>query len=257
MIIRVLDVETCSLTANVVEIATVDLVRVGDEPWHRGRMWSSLVNPGGSIPPEASAVHHIVDADVASAPTFADVLPKVFEAVDDSGPPMLFAAHNIRFESQFITLPEGARWICTYKLGVTLWPDCPSHKNQVLRYFLHLNLEPALAMPPHRAGPDAYVTAAILRTAFRDFVVTPEDMVDISSKPVLLPRLHFGQHAGKPIADVPDSYLVWMTKQDSMDPDALYTAQCHLHDRRLAARSRGPVSADKVHEQQTRAESRR
>jgi len=32
----------------------------------------------------------------------------------------------------------------------------------VLRYWRNLVLDPALAMPPHRAGPDAYVTACLL-----------------------------------------------------------------------------------------------
>ena len=36
------------------------------------------------------------------------------------------------------------------------------HSNQVLRYWLGLRLDADLAMPPHRAGPDAYVTAHLL-----------------------------------------------------------------------------------------------
>lgn len=238
-IIRVIDLETRGLLPDdgVVEIATVDLIRDGDDersPWQRGRMWRSFVNPGKPIGPEVQAIHHIGDADVKDAPTLADVMPEVLAPGEDGKPPSIFAAHRASFERQFLDalMPPETKWICSWRVGVTCYPDASAHSNQALRYFLKLNLDPALAMPPHRAQPDAYVTAAIIRRMFSDFVITVDDMVNISSKPILLPRLHFGQHAGKAIEDVPTSYLEWMSKQDAMDPDALYTARAHLHDRK-------------------------
>lgn len=39
---------------------------------------SSLINPGRQIPADATAVHHISDADVAQAPTFEAFAPKLF-----------------------------------------------------------------------------------------------------------------------------------------------------------------------------------
>jgi len=38
-------------------------------------------NPGMEIPPEATAVHHITDADVANCPPFADFAPQVVKAL--------------------------------------------------------------------------------------------------------------------------------------------------------------------------------
>lgn len=255
MILRVVDVETTGVgpEAQVCEIATVDLVRQPDDTWVRGRLWSSLVCPGVPMPPDASAIHHLTDDDVAEAPALGDLMPAVLGPGDGTEKvPYAFVAHHADFERQFIKVP-GARWICTYRVGVTLWPECPRHTNQTLRYFLGLHLDPRLAMPPHRAAPDAYTTAAILRAGLRAFEVTPDELVGISDRPVALPRLHFGKHAGEPIADVPSGYLRWMLDQVDMDPDAKHTAKMNLHWRNEAARSRSPVSADKVLAEQKRA----
>src|SRR4029077_3866776 len=46
-------------------------------PDGRVTTWSSLVNPGQPIPPEATAIHGISDPMVASAPTFAQLVPTV------------------------------------------------------------------------------------------------------------------------------------------------------------------------------------
>ena len=42
---------------------------------------NTLLNPGEPIPAAATAIHHITDAMVASAPTFSDVLPRLTEAL--------------------------------------------------------------------------------------------------------------------------------------------------------------------------------
>lgn len=238
MIIRVVDVETCGLPPNdaqIVEVATVDLVSAGDPAlWGRGKMWSSLVNPGRPIPPEASAVHHITDDMVKDAPRFAD-LPPFLAAAD------LVCAHAAKFERECLRLNDASadvdimRWICTYKCGVLLFPDAPNHKNQTLRYFLGLKLADASLALPHRALGDAYVTAAILRTFLR--AATIEQMVEASSGPVMLPKLTFGEHAMKPIAEVPTSYFEWIVHKSKgpWDEDVLHTAKCQLAERRQGA----------------------
>ena len=54
--------------------------------------------------------------------------------------------------------------MCTYKCALRLWPELPSHSNQVIRYERRPHvLDRALGLPAHRAGPDAYVTAHHLR----------------------------------------------------------------------------------------------
>lgn len=79
MLIRVVDLETCGLEppAGICEIGFCDLVKDGQE-WIVGRPANLLVDPGMPIPPETSAVHHIVDEDVAGAPDFAAAARVVF-----------------------------------------------------------------------------------------------------------------------------------------------------------------------------------
>lgn len=47
------------------------------------RTWSTYVNPGVPIPPEATEVHGITDVDVKDAPSFASLAPKLWGALSD------------------------------------------------------------------------------------------------------------------------------------------------------------------------------
>jgi exodeoxyribonuclease X len=250
VIIRIFDIESCGLaTADMqaVEVATVDLISLderldaqGRPEWTRGRMWSSLVNPGRKIPVSAMAVHHITDEMVAGAPTFEQLL----SALTDGDP--IFAAHHLRFDlgawevsSRGAGLPDPARCLCSYKAAVTAWPDAPGHKNQELRYWLGLKLaDPSLAQP-HRALGDAYVTAAIVRRLLRELTV--EQMIEIAAKPLLLPYFTFGKHAMRPIDELPGDYLGWVVQNVTDNEDVQHTARHHLEKRRAAQRSRSPV----------------
>lgn len=53
------------------------------------------------------------------------------------------------------------------------------------------------------------------------------EMIDISSRPALLPKFRFGKHANIPLADVPKDYLRWILSQD-FDEDMKYTANHYL-----------------------------
>ena len=65
----VLDFETTGPDPKSCQPVELGVVRF--EQGHPVQRWSSLINPGCPIPPAATAVHGITDADVASAPTFA------------------------------------------------------------------------------------------------------------------------------------------------------------------------------------------
>ena len=245
MIIRVIDVETTGLDtdkhARVVEIATVDLLLVDGQRWVRGESWSSLVNPGVAIPPEMSSVHHITDDMVADKPSLDAVVPQI-----TVNAPTYYAAHQAKFEKHFLPMINQTKFICTRKAATTLWPDCPNHKNQTLRYWLGLKLADPAAAIPHRAAGDAYVTAAILRrmlaTKLTDGkAVTPEWLLDVSSKPVLLTKLHFGKHAGEPCERIPSDYWKWVVDNIKDDEDVQYTAQTWQAHYRQAKRNRSPV----------------
>lgn len=218
MRIRICDVETTGLepTDKVVEIGSYDLLD-GEVCLGRG----TLVNPEVPIPPEMSAVHHIVDTDVECYVRWPEAVAGIV-----AGPVNAFAAHQAKFERQWITddLTGGVPFLCTYRCALRLWPEAPSHSNQALRYWLKpAGLHRALADPAHRAKPDAYVTAHLLRELLKK--ATFDQLVEWSSKPALLPRVNFGKHKGKAWADVERSYLQWVVDKSEMGEDAVFTAK--------------------------------
>lgn len=83
------DLETTGVDVGrdrIVEIAVVKLMPDGQVnylPSQPGKEHRMLFNPGIPIPIESSMVHGIYDADVKSAPTFADYAPKLFKFIFD------------------------------------------------------------------------------------------------------------------------------------------------------------------------------
>ena len=91
-----LDLETTGATATHDRITEVGLIEV-----HEGRFvreWSSLVNPGISIPPAIQALTGISNAMVKDAPRFEDIAREVYEAIDGR----VLIAHNARFDYGFL-----------------------------------------------------------------------------------------------------------------------------------------------------------
>lgn len=228
-LIRVIDFETTGLPENenaaICEVGRTDVIRdMPDSDWRVAHTWAFLCNPGKPMPPEVRAIHHISDADVAGKPPPTQFLVDLSE-----GDPVAFAAHNAKFEQHFFS-GAPTPWIDTWKVALRLWPEAPSHSNQVIRYWLGLELGDE-AMPPHRAGPDAFVTAHILALALNSKTATFDDMVRWSAGPPLLPRVNFGKHYGAKWDDVPTDYLDWIANKSDMDNDIKANARHHLKKR--------------------------
>lgn len=231
MFLRVIDVETTGLAPpdGVVEFACHDLLREQAD-WQIGEGRSWLCHPGCPIPPEASAIHHIIDEDVVGCDPFDVVCRRAFEGSQ----PAAVAAHNDRFDRQWVTaeLLGKQAWIDTYRCALRLWPEAPGHTLQTLRYWRRLaGIDRAIAIP-HRASGDAYVTAHLLLDMLS--LTTGKQLVAWSSGPALLPRFTFGKHAMKPLAEVEFSYLEWMVHQD-FDEDVLFTARHEIERRQKDA----------------------
>ncbi len=220
---RIIDLETTGTSADdhVVEIAAVDLIGGDIVP-----IGSDLVRPAISIPPEASAIHHITNEDVVGCPALDVLLPSYMDTNASAGVDV-FVAHKWAFEEQWLGEHlQGRPAICTYKAGLRLWPDAPGHSNQTLRYWLKPEgLDPTMASPPHRALPDALVTAHILRELL--LVATVDDLISWTSEPALLPRVTFGRHRGCSWSDVPADYLTWVVERSELGPDIKFTAEHH------------------------------
>ena len=224
---RVIDVETTGLPtdeggAAVCEIAYCDVIVNGEQAYVPGLPTAIFVNPGRPIPATARAIHHISDDDVHDGASISDACCALCAGIDDS---TVFAAHNADFENHFVVEPVR---ICTYKVALRLWPDAPAHGNQVLRYHLGLDLVAEHASPPHRAGPDTYVTAHLLARCINEGRASIDDMLRWSSGPALLPRIPFGKHRGSRWEDVPIDYLDWVANKSDLDRDAKANARHHL-----------------------------
>lgn len=236
--IRVVDLETTDLPPDgeVVEAATVDIVRSPEGKPVVGDVWRSYVDPGLPIPPQACAIHHITDDMVAGAPEWAKARKGILAAPNV----VAYCVYNAAFETSFIDFGK-TPCIDMYKVALKLWPESPNHKNQTVRYFLKLDIPdwktigPAIKsreeLSPHRAAGDAIVTAHIFIRALEK--MTPTEMGSISRLPALLPRFHFGEHAGKSLDKVPWGYLKWIVDKSSFtDADVLFTAEHELNCRK-------------------------
>jgi len=221
----VLDTETTGMNPDsdaIVELAGV--VRDGDSL----RSYDTLCRPGVPIPAEASGIHHIVDSMVDRSPTPLEAMQRLIHHLDCED--AIFVAHNAEFDRGFLDkltpYREQRRWICTFRTAMCIWPDAPGYSNQTLRYWLNLDLDLPSGLHPHRALYDAIVTEGILQRMLAERSV--ENIVRISSEPVLLKKVRFGKHKGELWKDVPSGYLRWILRQDSTDRDVRHTAEYWL-----------------------------
>ena len=206
--LRVIDLETTGdgpAHGGVVEIGWQDLVPDAAGLWalHRSP-GSQLVRPNCPISAVTSAIHHIVDEDVADEPAWTSVAPGILQR----GAPVALAAHRAAFEKRWCppALTGRTPWICTYKCALRLWPEAPSHSNQGLRYWRRPSgLDRATGLPAHRAGPDAYVTAHHLRDMLA--LATVQQLLAWSAEPALLVRVPSGALRGRRWQDLDDAQL--------------------------------------------------
>ena len=225
--LRVIDLETTGdsfTNGGVVEVGWQDLTLGADGGWALGGgPGAVLVHPGCPISPMTSAVHHIVDEDVAGARDWEDVAPGVLQ-----GETLLaLAAHRAAFEQRWC-LPRftgRARWICTYKCALRLWPDAPSHSNQGLRYWRWPSgLDRATGLPAHRAGPDAYVTAHHLRDMLA--LASVSQLLAWSEQPALLVRVPTGSLRGRRWSELDQVQLGRVLSGEfGWNQDMLFTAR--------------------------------
>lgn len=226
MILRAIDFET---TGEPTETDPHAVCEVGFCDVVDGELRSPvgmLVNPGRPVDPGARAIHHIGDMILIDAMPITRAFATLME-----GPPDYFVAHNADFEQAFFG-GGNVPWICSYKVALRLWPDAPSHSLGVLRYWLDLDIDQALGLPAHRAGPDAYVGAALMQRILVDGRASFDEMVRWSKGPALQTFIRFGKHKGSRWIDLPSGYLRWMLEEaKDVDRDARANAKYWLQQK--------------------------
>lgn len=193
----VLDTETTGLSPamghRVVEVAAVRL-----QGWREVGQFTSLVNPGRSMDPDASRVNGIYDDDLVDAPPFAHIAPSLHALLQNA----ILVAHNARFDAAFLgmefTLLQDAApgdharwglpnpWLCTLQLARNLFNFRRNNLAQVARSLgVHVK-------PTHRALSDVHTTIGVLtrmakqREAGR--LQTVGDLLRAQGGPIYVPR---------------------------------------------------------------------
>ena len=203
-------------------LAIVDLETTGAHPaWDRvteiavvevenGEVvseWSTLVNPGTSIPPAIQALTGITNAMVAGAPAFEDLAADLHERLEGR----VLVAHNARFDYGFLRheferagLRFQARTLCTVKLSRRLYPAYPRHSLDSLieRHGLQCKAR-------HRALGDAQAVWQFLCIAAEERGA--DAVADVAGQLSRLPALpaHIERAAVDAIPESPGVYLFY------------------------------------------------
>ncbi|MCB1475441.1 MAG: CBS domain-containing protein [Rhodobiaceae bacterium] len=155
-----LDTETTGL-----DTKTARLIQVGALAIHEGvvdaaETFQTLVNPGVSIPPGSTAVHHIDDAMVSDSPSFAAISGALESFIQDR----ILVGHSIGFdiailerEHKLAGLPfHRPRTLCTAILSRIALPDMPEHSLDTVAARLGVTVTER-----HSAMGDALTTAGV------------------------------------------------------------------------------------------------
>lgn len=262
-----IDFETTSKDTTEAHPIEFGLASADDGAWFHQ---SFIALPEGvTIPPETSAVHHIVDEDIRGAPYWPETLVFMRRLLELDGTldDLVLVAHNAEYEQGTLANTEFAadkiRWICTFKCALVAFPDAPSHSNEALRYWLKVgsNRGRSGATGAHSALHDAKVTAGLYHVLYgwfymelvyrgvipRDADATGpvaqeaviEEMVRVSREIAQLPNCPIGKERGKKWEDIDAGFLSWCLRQPDMREDVKHAATRELERRRNRGPGRG------------------
>lgn len=205
------DTETTGIRAEkdrIIEIAAYDPVR--------NLSFERLINPGIPIPPDATAIHHISDEMVASAPAFAAIAVEFIEFC--AGDTVLIAHNNDAFDYHFlrneyqrhnVEMPQW-KFLDSLKWARRYRPDLPRHTLQFLREIYGIAANNA-----HRALDDVIVLHKVFHSMIDDLNI--DDVFALLNKPRDLQHMPFGKHQGVPLSQVPKSYVQWLAGSGAFD----------------------------------------
>lgn len=182
------------------------------------RTFSALINPGIPIPPDATAIHHITDEMVASAPSFKEVGADFIEFCGTGT--VLLAHNNHAFDKKFLEaefsrnslVMPAWEWFDTLKWARKYRNDLPKHGLQVLREVYGIEENQA-----HRALDDVMVLYQVFSQMIDDLPI--ETLLSLMEKEAILSRMPFGKHQGKALKDVPKNYVSWLQETGAFDKE--------------------------------------
>jgi len=206
------DTETTGVKTDrdrIVEIAAYDPVL--------DRTFVSFINPQIAIPPASTAVHNITDDMVANSPLFGEVAKQFVEFCH--GDVVLIAHNNDSFDQPFLKCEFDRHsvpfptwdWLDSLKWARKYRPDLPRHSLQHLREIFGFAANNA-----HRALDDVIILHKVFSLLIDD--IDMETALELmKEQPKTVRNMPFGKHAGKPLKEVPASYIKWLNKEGAFD----------------------------------------
>lgn len=224
------DLETTGVSITrdrIVEISMIKLMPNGEE-----RMRTLRVNPEMHIPEEATAVHHITDADVADKPTFKAIakdLAQSFIGCDIAG------FNSNKFDIPMLSEEFGRAGV-SFDFSKARFVDVQTifHKKEqrtlvaAYKFYCGKNLDDA-----HSATADTRATYEVLLAQLERYDDLPNDIdalsdfssqnrnVDLLGRIVLNDKnvevINFGKYKGRPVAEVlkkDPGYYSWIMQGD-------------------------------------------
>lgn len=226
---------------NVLEDRIVDICVLRREPDGTETVFSSLVNPGVPIPPEASAIHHITDEMVADQPRLSDLAPKIHEIFKDAD---LSGFNASKYDIPLLSAEFkrfGGEWPGPNKRVVDSFTIFARKERRDLtaayKFYCGKDLTGA-----HRAEADVRATAEILWAQVEKYADLPKDVAGIEAwcnqiDPSRVDQegkfvwkngeavFGFGnKHKGKSIREVVRSdrgYMQWMIEKGNFSGDVI------------------------------------
>ncbi|RDB31781.1 putative quorum-sensing-regulated virulence factor [Candidatus Similichlamydia laticola] len=205
-----IDIETTGL--NITEDRIVEIAALCP---NTKREFTSFVHPGQAIPPESSAIHGIYDHMVAEAPSFRSVGANFLLFCEELGSPVLIAHNGKQFDFPFIEnelIRSGLSWPKWPTVDSIQWarayrPDLPRHSLQFLRETFGIPENRA-----HRALDDVIILSEIFSDLIGDLSidVVLRKLTEVGPSKTNRGIMPFGRHQGKPLTEVPSSYLKWL-----------------------------------------------
>ncbi len=168
------------------------------------------------IPKEATAIHNITDAMVATAPNFKQVAEEFMDFC--SGDVVLIAHNNDAFDKLFLDAEckrndlivppwsylDSLKWARKYR------PDLPRHSLQHLREVFNIPANQA-----HRALDDVIVLHKVFMHLIGDLSI--EDALSLMQVETNLRHMPFGKYKGSLLQDIPTHYVKWLAENGALE----------------------------------------
>ena len=224
------DLETTGINVSTDRIVEISLLKIspnGKEQWMTTR-----INPGMPIPPKATAIHGITDADVAAAPAFREIaktLAAFLEGCDLAG------YNSIKFDIPLLA-EEFLRTDTDFNFRKRRYVDAQVifHRKEqrtltaAYQFYCNKELEGA-----HSAKADTSAAYEVLKAQLDRYPDLENDIeklagfssfnnnVDFAGRIIIDENgteiFNFGKHKGKPVDEVlkeEPSYYAWIMNGD-------------------------------------------